>query len=289
MLAENIREGNTMRAFIASTAALLILASAAQAQAPAKKDGYFTADDGVKLHYVTLGAKGSWVVLMHGYTADADQNWFANGIAQELAKTHRVLAFDARGHGLSDKPHDPSKYATDRFPEDAFELMDSLHIQKAHIAGYSMGGNMLRLMIAMHPERIITASFGGSGIPDPDPAKAKADAALSPKCADPAEAQASKELQALKTRDSEALADVRKGRDAAPTKTQPVNAATIRFPMQFANGECNNGASAGAYAKRASKGPVDIEIFKGKSHLTTVFDPEYREALVKFINSHDKA
>lgn len=34
-------------------------------------------------------------------------NWFSNGVAAEVAKTHRAIAIDGRGHGRSDKPHDP--------------------------------------------------------------------------------------------------------------------------------------------------------------------------------------
>ena len=46
-----------------------------------RKHGWFTMSDGVKIHYVTMGDTGSWVVLIHGYTGSAEGNWFANGIA----------------------------------------------------------------------------------------------------------------------------------------------------------------------------------------------------------------
>ena len=50
------------------------------------------------------------MILIHGYTANAEGKWVKSGIAQALAKQHRVIAIDARGHGKSDKPHDPGKY-----------------------------------------------------------------------------------------------------------------------------------------------------------------------------------
>src|SRR5271163_2052236 len=83
-------------------------------------DGWFTTSDGIKIHYLELGKKGSWVVLIHGYTGNAQGNWFDNGIAQALAKNHRVVALDNRNHGQSDKPqlNGPGK------AEDTIELMD---------------------------------------------------------------------------------------------------------------------------------------------------------------------
>src|SRR5262245_58619613 len=72
---------------------------AAPARANAATDGYFTTSDGIKIHYLTQGEAGSWVVLVHGYSGNAEGNWFANGIAPELAKKHRVVAIDCRNHG----------------------------------------------------------------------------------------------------------------------------------------------------------------------------------------------
>ena len=83
-------------------------ADLATAQEPAHK--FMTASDGVKIHYMELGGQGSPVILIHGYTANAEGKWFKSGLAQALAAKHRVVAIDARGHGQSDKPHDPLKY-----------------------------------------------------------------------------------------------------------------------------------------------------------------------------------
>ena len=113
---------STYLASIVLVAALTLSAASDQ-----PKDGYFTTSDGVKIHYLTLGSKGSWVVLIHGYTGNADHNWFANGIAAALAKNHRVVALDNRNHGKSDKPtlNGPGKAS------DTIELMDHLHIQRS--------------------------------------------------------------------------------------------------------------------------------------------------------------
>src|SRR4051812_467322 len=71
--------------------------------------GTSTASDGVKIHYLEAG-QGTPVVLIHGFSGTAEGNWFSNGVAEALAKNHRVIAIDCRGHGESEKPHDPTKY-----------------------------------------------------------------------------------------------------------------------------------------------------------------------------------
>ena len=71
-------------------ATLMFAAAAAlAARDDSPKDGFFTTSDGVKIHYLTLGSKGSWVVLIHGYTGNAEHNWFSNGIAAAGEKSPR--------------------------------------------------------------------------------------------------------------------------------------------------------------------------------------------------------
>ena len=142
-----------------------VLVTSASAQSP--KSQFFTSSDGVKIHYLELGASGTPVILIHGYTANAEGKWIKSGIAQALAARHRVIAIDARGHGKSDKPHDPGKYGP-RMAADVIELMDHLKIAKAHVHGYSMGGAILTQILARHPDRLITAIYGGSGPQETD-------------------------------------------------------------------------------------------------------------------------
>src|SRR5215831_9348436 len=97
---------------------------------------------GVKIHYTVVG-KGDPVILIHGLYSSAAMNWGLPGITAELAKHFRVIALDCRGHGQSGKPEAEGSYGTNMV-EDVVRLMDHLHIAKAQVAGYSMGG-----MIAM--------------------------------------------------------------------------------------------------------------------------------------------
>lgn len=69
--------------------------------------------DGVQIHYVDQGS-GEPVLLIHGFTADLDVNWVEPGLFGRLREAdYRVIAYDSRGHGRSDKPDDPP--CTDRW------------------------------------------------------------------------------------------------------------------------------------------------------------------------------
>src|SRR5262245_60178433 len=93
--------------------------------------------NGVKIRYTDQG-KGEPVLLIHGFGANAEMQWALPGVVKDLAKDYRVIAYDNRGHGKSDKPHDPKKYGAEMV-EDAVRLLDHLKIKKAHVVGYSMG------------------------------------------------------------------------------------------------------------------------------------------------------
>ena len=118
----------------------------------APKDAFFTASDGAKLHYLEEG-RGTPVILLHGYTGSAQGNWYGPGIAQALAANHRVIAINARGHGMSDKPHDPARYASDRMPSDVLELMDSSACARTR---YPAGVRLNRFAINQAMDEITT-------------------------------------------------------------------------------------------------------------------------------------
>ncbi len=127
--------------------------------------GSFFDSNGVKIHYTDEGS-GEPVVLVHGYGADADNNWRIPGVTQVLKKDYRVIALDNRGHGLSDKPHDPDMYGVEMV-KDIPRLLDHLGIEKAHVVGYSMGGFITLKLITMFPERLLSAAPCGAGWDQP--------------------------------------------------------------------------------------------------------------------------
>jgi pimeloyl-ACP methyl ester carboxylesterase len=117
--------------------------------------------NGVKLHYVTEG-KGEPVVLVHGFAVNHQLQWVRPGIFKDLARDYQVITLDNRGHGQSDKPHDPKKYGKEMV-EDIIRLLDHLEIKRAHIVGYSMGAFITLKLVTVHPERVLSATLGGAG------------------------------------------------------------------------------------------------------------------------------
>lgn len=129
--------------------------------------------DGVNIHYTDEGS-GEAVILVHGYTANADLNWRLPGLHKKLAQDFRVITMDVRGHGRSDKPHEAPQYGIEMV-HDVQRLMDHLKLDKAHLVGYSMGGFIVLKFMAMYPERLISAMpCGAAWMPPGDPLEALA-------------------------------------------------------------------------------------------------------------------
>ena len=124
------------------------------------KEGTFDSD-GTSIRYITKG-QGDPIVLIHGFSASAEANWVVPGIFDRLSEEFQVIALDNRGHGKSDKPHDPAQYGV-HMVEDVIKLLDHLEIEQAHIAGYSMGGFITMKLLVAAPERFLSAIVGGAG------------------------------------------------------------------------------------------------------------------------------
>ena len=120
---------------------------------------FIISHDGVKLRYIESG-QGAPVILMHGFTGSA-VSWTNNGVFQSLAEDFHVMAFDARGHGQSDKPHNPDMYGAN-MALDALAVMDHFDYEKAHVVGYSMGARLTGYLLGFQPHRLLTATFGAS-------------------------------------------------------------------------------------------------------------------------------
>ena len=118
-------------------------------------------NSGVKIHYHVEG-DGPPLVLQHGLTSSL-QNWYAYGFVEELQKDYRLILVDARGHGRSDKPHDPKDYDLKLRVSDILAVMDDLGVEKAHYMGYSMGGR-IGFGLVMHAlDRFHSFIVGGMG------------------------------------------------------------------------------------------------------------------------------
>jgi pimeloyl-ACP methyl ester carboxylesterase len=145
--------------------AFLVLMGSVSAALAAPQHGAFLSN-GVKIHYLTAG-EGEPVILIHGFVANAYLNWIAPGVFDKLSKHYHVIAIDNRGHGASGKPHEIDKYGIEMV-DDVVRLLNHLKIQKAHIIGYSMGGFIAGSLVAMHPDRVLSATMGGAGWSRPE-------------------------------------------------------------------------------------------------------------------------
>ncbi len=87
-----------------------------------------------------------------------------------LARHHRVVTFDGRGNGRSDRPTEPSAYDEREFAADALAVLDATATERAIVLGYSLGAQRGLLLATGHPERVLGAvfvgpSYGGGGEP----------------------------------------------------------------------------------------------------------------------------
>ncbi len=151
---------------------LVVLAAAAYAAPPVAPDaaesaatGAFFDSAGVRIHYAQAGEHhpGPPIVLIHGYADSLEWAWQDTGVVQTLANEFHVIALDCRGHGRSDKPHEPGAYGVEMV-EDVARLLDHLEIERAHIVGYSMGGRIALKFAATRSDRVQTLTLiGASG------------------------------------------------------------------------------------------------------------------------------
>ena len=107
--------------------------------------------DGVMLAGEELG-QGSPVVLLHGLTAT--RRYVVMGSRALERSGHRVIAYDARAHGQSDPALDPTDYGYDRLARDLLAVLDDRGIDRAVLAGASMGAHTLITFALAHPERV---------------------------------------------------------------------------------------------------------------------------------------
>jgi pimeloyl-ACP methyl ester carboxylesterase len=120
--------------------------------------------DGVEIAYIDEG-EGEPILLIHGFASNIAANWVDPGWVRTLLQSgRRVVAYDNRGHGKSEKLYDPEVYGAPTMAEDARRLLDRLGIARADVLGYSMGARIATFLALAHPERVRSLILGGLGI-----------------------------------------------------------------------------------------------------------------------------
>ena len=113
--------------------------------------------NGIKLVYVELGdPKGPPLLLLHGYT-DSSRSW---SLAAPYLQEYRLLIPDQRGHGAADAPE--CCYSMSAYADDARLFLDALEIDRAAVAGHSMGSIVAIAMAAEYPQRVSKIVLIGS-------------------------------------------------------------------------------------------------------------------------------
>jgi pimeloyl-ACP methyl ester carboxylesterase/predicted glycosyltransferase len=126
------------------------------------RDGYVERN-GVKTHYEVFGDGEPTVLLLPTWSIIHSRHWKMQ--IPYLARHCRVLTFDGRGNGRSDRPTEPEAYAESEFAADALAVMDATQTARAVIVGFSMGAQRGVLLAANHPERVQAAVFIGGSYP----------------------------------------------------------------------------------------------------------------------------
>jgi pimeloyl-ACP methyl ester carboxylesterase len=123
---------------------------------------------GVSIAYVDVPAKGADrgepILLIHGFASSHVFNWLNPGWVRVLTEAgRRVVAFDNRGHGASEKLYAPEDYASDVMADDARRLLDALGLERADVMGYSMGARIGAFLALAYPSRVRSLILGGLG------------------------------------------------------------------------------------------------------------------------------
>ena len=108
------------------------------------------ARNGVTLHVQRLGEEGSPVLMLHGLFVGSMASWYFT-TAPALAKKHRVVLFDLRGHGKSERP--PSGYDVATMAEDLGALASDFD-ERVTVVGHSYGAVVALTYALRHPERM---------------------------------------------------------------------------------------------------------------------------------------
>jgi len=244
--------------------------------------------DGVRLHYVLAGPDdGPPIVLVHGFCSDYELNWVGTRWQETLTRDGRlVLGLDCRGHGRSEKPHDPAAYDRRTMAADVVRLLDHLDIADADYLGYSMGARIGLDTVVGHPDRVRRAVLGGLGHWGGSGDRSRVIARRmrgDESVHDPAAEMFYRFAAARPINDLEALACCILGPQAALTGAE---LAAIAVPVAVVVGE-RDPIARGAPELAAQIPGARFVAIAGRDHMTTVPARPFKEAALEFLAGRD--
>jgi pimeloyl-ACP methyl ester carboxylesterase len=248
---------------------------------------------GVSLAYIDVPpheGQGPAVLLIHGFASNHSVNWIAPQWLRSLTHAgYRVVAFDNRGHGQSDKLYDPEAYTTYAMADDARALLDHLGIERAGVIGYSMGARISAFLTRANPGRVSALAMGGLGYRLVDGVGLPmtiAEALEAPSLADVTDpmgrmfrAFADQNRQDLKA----LAACIRGSRQTMPLE----QVRAIQTPTIIAVGTADPIAGDGQKLAEMMPNAVAFDIV-GRDHNLAVGDKTHRAAVVDYFNKHIK-
>ena len=241
--------------------------------------------DGVRLHYEMHGpSNGRPIVLVHGFASDYRLNWVGTRWQETLtAAGFKIIGLDCRGHGHSDKPHDPDSYRTEIMAADVIRLLDHVDVAEAAYLGYSMGAR-IGLQVAMdHPARLTRAVLGGigtAGAIDRSEAIARAFLAGEP-TDDPVAQTFYRFASARPDNDLRALAACIQG---LRPNADPARLARIRTPILVVVGDQDTIAH-GAPELVELVPTARLVTIPGRDHMSAVGAREFKAAALEFLDA----
>ena len=111
---------------------------------------FVSATDGTRIHYEVTGRVGRTPVLMIQGLGASKNAWNLQRIA--MATRFRIISFDNRGAGRSEKPTEP--FTLEQMADDAIAVLDAAGIETAHVVGASMGGVISQIVAVKYPQRV---------------------------------------------------------------------------------------------------------------------------------------
>ncbi len=125
--------------------------------------------DGVHVAWERYGDGSPTILLLPTWSIIHSRHW--KGQIPYLARHYRVVTFDGRGNGRSDRPTTVAAYDDTEFAADAIAVLDATGTDRAIIAGLSMGGGLALQIAVRYPDRVSGAIFVGAsvGLGDPIP------------------------------------------------------------------------------------------------------------------------